>query len=97
MSNEIGRKGRGKSQVWELCEIPKNILELKFGWKGCLGDLGVIMRITFWDQSSGCGKFAGSCENVRGSCVSRKGSVLLTFLATISFWRIRLHALLLES
>jgi hypothetical protein len=47
MSNEIGRKGGGKWHVWELCEIPKNILELKLRWKGCLGDLGVIMRITF--------------------------------------------------
>lgn len=85
MSNEIGRKGCGKWHVWELCEIPKNMLELKLGWKDCLGDLGVIMRIAVCDQSSGCGKFAGSCENVRGSCGSRKSSALLTFLATISF------------
>jgi len=46
MSNETGRKGRGKWHVWELCEIPKN-MELKLGWKGCLGDIGVIMRIKF--------------------------------------------------
>ena len=43
------KKGRGKWHLWELCEMPKNILELKLGWKDCLGDLGVIMRIKFWD------------------------------------------------